>query len=82
LAAVPSPGWSFVSWTGDADCADGAVTMSAPTSRAATFQQTTPLSGGESESPDASAGQALNDVALTPDHQPADYRRRSTTLRN
>jgi hypothetical protein len=38
--AQPDPGWSFVSWTGDADCVDGSLTLTAPTACHATFQQT------------------------------------------
>jgi len=37
LTAVPEPGSSFAAWSGDADCADGVVTMSADVRCVATF---------------------------------------------
>lgn len=37
LAAVPASGSTFGGWSGDADCSDGSVTMSAAKSCAATF---------------------------------------------
>jgi hypothetical protein len=39
LTAQPDPGWSFVSWSGDADCVDGSITLIAPTRCHVTFQQ-------------------------------------------
>jgi len=40
LSAQPDPGWSFAGWSGDADCADGALTLTAPTACHVTFQPT------------------------------------------
>jgi hypothetical protein len=40
MTAQPDPGWSFVSWTGDEDCVDGSLTLTAPTACHAMFQQT------------------------------------------
>ncbi|MBI2219310.1 MAG: hypothetical protein HYU51_18685 [Candidatus Rokubacteria bacterium] len=37
LAAVPAPGSTFTGWTGDADCADGVVTLTASRSCVAVF---------------------------------------------
>lgn len=38
LTAAAQPGWRFAGWTGDADCADGVVTMVADVSCAARFE--------------------------------------------
>jgi hypothetical protein len=38
LAATPDVGWSFTGWSGDAACAGGAVTLTAPTECRATFE--------------------------------------------
>jgi len=40
MQVTPDPGWSFVSWTGDEDCVDGSLTLTAPTACHVTFQQT------------------------------------------
>jgi len=40
ISAHPDPGWSFVAWTGDEDCVDGSLTLTAPIACHATFQQT------------------------------------------
>jgi hypothetical protein len=37
LTATPAAGWTFVGWVGDADCADGRLAMSGPTSCTAKF---------------------------------------------
>lgn len=37
LTAAPDQGWTFEGWSGDADCADAAVTLSADRNCAATF---------------------------------------------
>jgi hypothetical protein len=37
LTPTPQAGWTLSAWTGDADCADGAVTMIAPIACTATF---------------------------------------------
>lgn len=39
LTATPGDGWTFGGWTGDDDCLDGAVAMSAPRSCIATFDE-------------------------------------------
>ncbi len=43
LLATPDPGWVFAGWSGDADCADGVVTLGRPTACYATFTATMPL---------------------------------------
>ena len=40
LTASPSPSWSFAGWSGDADCLDGTVTMSADRYCLAAFART------------------------------------------
>ncbi|MDA8100501.1 MAG: hypothetical protein M0042_12865 [Nitrospiraceae bacterium] len=37
LSATPDPGWNFVGWTGDPDCADGSLTMNGAKSCKALF---------------------------------------------
>jgi glucose/arabinose dehydrogenase len=37
MTAAPDPGWTFAGWSGDADCADGAVSLSADRSCTARF---------------------------------------------
>src|SRR3989338_4135291 len=37
LTATPASGYTFTSWTGDADCTDGSVTMTAARSCTANF---------------------------------------------
>jgi hypothetical protein len=37
LSASPEDGWQFIGWTGNADCADGSVTLNANKSCTATF---------------------------------------------
>lgn len=37
LAATPDPGWAFEGWSGDPDCTDGVLSMSADQSCTATF---------------------------------------------
>ena len=43
LAATADPGWVFVGWSGDVDCADGLVTLTDPKTCVATFALTAPL---------------------------------------
>jgi hypothetical protein len=40
LTATADPGWAFGAWSGDADCSDGAVTITTAVSCIATFVQT------------------------------------------
>jgi hypothetical protein len=47
LSAQPDPGWSFVGWSGDADCVDGALTLTAPTACHVTFQPSSSLAPSE-----------------------------------
>jgi hypothetical protein len=37
LEAQPAAGWRFAGWTGDADCADGEVTVNGPVTCEASF---------------------------------------------
>ena len=39
LTTIPASGWRFSSWSGDADCTDGSVTMGADKTCTATFAQ-------------------------------------------
>jgi hypothetical protein len=39
LTAAPAQGWTFGGWSGDSDCVDGVVTMSAQRSCVATFSE-------------------------------------------
>ena len=43
LTATPDPGWTFGGWTGDSDCADGAVTMNGGRHCIATFTSGSPV---------------------------------------
>jgi hypothetical protein len=43
LTATPDPGWAFAGWTGDSDCADGAVTMNGDRHCVATFTSGGPV---------------------------------------
>jgi hypothetical protein len=52
LIATPAPGWQFSGWLGDADCADGAVTLTAPTMCEAQFH----VAVSTTVSPDSGSG--------------------------